>query len=85
MSEDRYRIAVSYNTSKHERGSLDKAAEKLAGVDEAGGGTCLVTGERDLSYYYPTLRRAENAIKRFRKDGRFLVDDEPTNVIENLW
>ena len=83
MSEDLYRIEVSYDTADYEWGSLDKDAERIAGVDEAGGGTG--GGMRDLSYYYPTLRRAENALARFRKDSRFQVDGEPTSLLEDLW
>jgi hypothetical protein len=80
MSKDRYRIAVSYDCNKYEWGSLDKPAEVIAKVEVAGGGTG--SGCRDLSFYYPTLRKAENAVERFRKDGRFDIESAPTSLDE---
>jgi len=80
MSKDRYRISVSYDSNKYE--SLDDPAKKIAKIEVAGGGTDLNSGCRDLSFYYPTLRKAENAIERFRKDGRFRIEGAPTPLIE---
>ena len=82
MSDDRYRISVSYDSNKHGWGILDDPADVIAGVASAGGGTDLMSGCRDLSFYYPTLRRAENAIERFQKDGRFSIDSLPTSLDE---
>ena len=39
MSDDRYRISVSYDSNKHGWGILDDPADVIAGVASAGGGT----------------------------------------------
>ncbi len=79
---DRYYIAVSYSLSVFDWGCLDEPARKIAKVEEGGGGTGF--GRRDLSFYYPTKRRAVNAIGRFKKDWRFRTEtNKPVDLVED--
>ncbi len=73
-----YRIEVSYDIRRHGWGSLDNAAEIISRGECGGSGTG--NGHRDLSFYYKTLRRAQNAVKRFELDPRFEVHGEPEAV-----
>lgn len=73
-----YRIAVSYSLRRFQWGSLEEDARRIAKIDFDGAGTGF--DRRDLSFYFPTLRRAQNATQRFRKDPRFRVDCEPELV-----
>jgi hypothetical protein len=66
-SKVEYRVVAYYPTKKLGWGALDGKIRKAAGRREAGAGTALSTGIRDLDFTFKVKAAAERAVKRLRK------------------